>query len=109
MEIEQKLSDIFGRKLDEIEGRIERETAPRWRTMARLQEEWTDFLEKVPGLKSMGKIVSLVVDEKEGHVRFSNPLVIGGNQGMLSLPTETATKIVMLGHIPQEDLSTTHG
>lgn len=103
MEIEQKLSDIFGLKLDEIEDRIEREISPRWRSMARLQEEWADFLAKVPDLESLSKIVALVVDEKEGYVRFNNPLVVGGNQGMLSLPTETATKIVMLGHIPQEE------
>lgn len=102
MEIEEKLHDIFGRKLDEIEGRIEREINPRWRAIARLQEEWSDFLGKVPGLEALSKIVALVVDEKEGHVRFRNPLVVGGNEGMLSLPRETAMKVVALGHVPQE-------
>lgn len=103
MEIEDKLDEIFGRKLDEIEDRIESQISPRWRTMSRLQEEWMDFLGKVPGLEAMSKIVALVVDEKEGHVRFRNPLVVGGNEGMLSLPRETAVKIVALGHIPQEE------
>lgn len=104
MEIEEKLYDLFSRKLDEIEDRIGNRINPRWRSMARLQEEWADFLGKVPGLEALSKIAAIVVDEKEDHVRFRNPLVVGGNEGMLSLPRETAAKVVALGHIPQEDL-----
>lgn len=102
-EIEDRLRDIFGRKLDEIERRIETQIGPRWRHLGRLHEEWMDFLEGVPGLEVMGGIVAMVVDEKEGRVRFDNPLVVGGNPGMISVPKETAMKIVTLGHIPQKE------
>lgn len=101
--IEEKLYGLFEKKLAELEDRINGRINPKWRPMQRLQEEWADFLSKVPGAENVSKIMSLILQRHEDVVWVKNPLVIGGNQGIISVPRETATKIVALGYIPQEE------
>lgn len=101
MTIEDRLFDIFDKKLTEIEDRIDSRISPRWRTLSTLQSEWSEFLKRVPSITVMSKIVGLVTNKKEGDVRFNDPLVVGGNQGVISMSRDMAMKIATLGHIPE--------
>lgn len=101
--IEEKLYEIFANRLDQIEDDIAARISPRWRSVQKLHEEWEDFLSDVPGVESISKIMSLVLQQSDDKVWVRNPLVIGGNEGIISMPKETAIKIVTLGHIPQEE------
>lgn len=100
MTIEDRVYDVFDRKLTEIEDEIDRKISPRWRSMARVQEEWSDFLKSVPGINAMGMISALVIECDEDEVRVKNPLVVAGNQGFISMSRATAMKIATLGFLP---------
>ncbi len=62
--------------------------------------KWNEYLESVPGIKRMSKMMSLILEKGEHEIRIKDPLDFSGNQGSISMHLETAVKIATLGYLP---------
>lgn len=97
--LKEKLYEIMNQKLLCMEyGMI---LSTEHSRMNRLNEEWNEYLNTI-GLTRISKIMSLVLGapHQESDVWITDPLSFGTTQGVISMPLETATKIVALGYIP---------
>lgn len=95
--MEDKLHDIFRRKLGEIADRI---GGIDFKSTLRLVEAWNEYLSNLDGVERRGKLLGLVIEKEGDKAYVKDPLVIGGNQSYIIIPKELATKIAMLGALP---------
>ena len=97
MTLEQKLYDIFEKKLHRLESGTFAVTE--YSRLILLNDRWNDCLDSV-GVERIGLLMSMITQKSPDHVHINDPLVFGGNQGIISMKTETAMKIVALGGLP---------
>lgn len=96
--LEQKLYEIMSQKLQQMEQGLP--VATEYSRINILNHMWNERLGEIPGLTRMSKMMSLILAKSENQVWVKDPLVISGNEGQISLPVDTAMKIVALGYMP---------
>lgn len=98
MTLEQKLYDIFERRLHALESGIS--VASESARQIILKQDWNNIIDSLEDVERIGLLMSMITQKSPDHVHINDPLVFGGNQGIISMKVETAMKIVALGDLP---------
>lgn len=98
MTLEQKLYDIFERRLHVLESGIS--VASESARQIILKQDWNNIVDSLEDVQRISFLVAMITQKSPDHVHINDPLVFGGNQGIISIKTETAMKIAALGGLP---------